>query len=73
MVKIENDSAFSTLAKPYLEVGVGVENILKILRVDFLWRLSYVNGEYIDAYKQRFPGSRAPAQFGIRASLQFVF
>jgi hypothetical protein len=29
------------LSSPYYEVGVGLENILKCLRVDFIWRLSY--------------------------------
>ena len=27
--------------KPYMEVGVGVENIFKLFRVDYIWRLSY--------------------------------
>ncbi|MDP4267720.1 MAG: DUF5686 family protein [Bacteroidota bacterium] len=31
------------LKKPYLEAGTGIENILKILRVDGLWRLSYLD------------------------------
>ena len=26
---------------PYMEVGVGVENIFKVLRVDYVWRLTY--------------------------------
>ena len=26
---------------PYMEVGVGVDNILRILRVDYVWRLTY--------------------------------
>jgi len=29
--------------KPYMEIGVGLENIFKILRIDFLWRLNYYN------------------------------
>ncbi len=70
---LQNQNAFASLTKPYVEVGAGVENILKIIRVDFLWRLSYVNEEYIKTYEQRFPGSKPPPQFGIRASLQFVF
>lgn len=28
-------------ATPYLEAGVGVDNLFKILRVDYLWRLTY--------------------------------
>ncbi len=30
-------------AKPYMEVSVGVENILKVLRVDGVWRLNYLD------------------------------
>ena len=29
--------------KPFLEAGVGIENILKVIRVDALWRLSYLD------------------------------
>jgi len=50
----------STLKKPYIEAGVGVENILKILRVDALWRLSYLDNPDI-------------AKFGIRVKFQFKF
>ncbi|MCS7086491.1 MAG: hypothetical protein RMM53_11800, partial [Bacteroidia bacterium] len=28
---------------PYMEVGVGIENIIRIFRVDLLWRLSHFN------------------------------
>lgn len=28
---------------PYMEIGVGIDNILTILRVDYIWRLSYKN------------------------------
>jgi len=33
--------------RPYVELGYGVENIFKFLRVDFVHRLSYLN--YSDA------------------------
>lgn len=33
---------------PYMEVGAGVENILKILRVDYVWRLTYRDHPGID-------------------------
>lgn len=34
-------SAFQTLnGKTYIEVGTGVDNILKVFRVDFVWRLT---------------------------------
>ena len=29
------------LTKPYMEAGVGIENIFRILRVDAVWRLTY--------------------------------
>jgi len=54
-------NAFSTLsARPYGEVGFGVENIFKILRFDFIYRLTYLDN----------PGI---AKFGIRGSLQLAF
>lgn len=26
---------------PYMEAGVGIENIFKFLRIDYVWRLNY--------------------------------
>ncbi len=34
--------------RPYMEVSAGIENIFKILRVDYVWRLSYLNQPDID-------------------------
>ncbi len=48
------------LEKPYFEAGAGVENIFKIIRIDAVWRLSYLNHPNI-------------SPFGIRFSLQFKF
>lgn len=62
--KNQNYSMFppslSQLSKPYAEAGVGVENILKIFRVDAFWRLSYLDNHRI-------------RKFGFLASLQFSF
>lgn len=44
--------------KPYVELGYGVENIFKFLRVDFIHRLSYLDK----------PGAR---KFGVFFSFQF--
>lgn len=49
-----------SLSKPYYEVGVGVENIVKILRVDFVWRLNHLSNPNVQ-------------RFGIFGSLQFNF
>jgi hypothetical protein len=48
------------LKQPYMEAAIGVENIFKILRVDALWRLSYLDHANI-------------VRFGLRAKLQFEF
>ncbi|MEI7802200.1 MAG: carboxypeptidase-like regulatory domain-containing protein, partial [Bacteroidota bacterium] len=47
-------------ATPYLESGVGVENIFRVLRVDAFWRLTY----------RELPNA---TKFGIRASMQIGF
>jgi len=45
---------------PYLESGLGIENILKIIRVDALWRMTYMDHPHI-------------SRFGIRVMLVFDF
>ena len=45
---------------PYVEVGVGIENILKVLRVDYVWRLTYRDLPGID-------------KSGLRISLHVTF
>ena len=49
-----------TLSKPYVEVSVGIENILKVLRIDYVQRLTYLD----------HPGI---AKSGFRASFNFSF
>lgn len=56
---------FQSLAKsPYLELGTGIENIFKVLRVDFVWRLLPYRTPTNDAYNRRF---------GIFGSIKFAF
>jgi hypothetical protein len=45
---------------PYIEAGVGLENILKLIRIDALWRLTY-------------PDNPEASNFGVRLSLQLLF
>ncbi|MBC7535878.1 MAG: carboxypeptidase-like regulatory domain-containing protein [Ferruginibacter sp.] len=56
-------NTFKTLnSTTYLEVGTGIDNIFKLLRLDFVWRLSQT------------PGTLAKtARFGIFGSFQFQF
>jgi hypothetical protein len=34
--------------QPYVEVGVGIENILKVFRIDYVWRLTYRDPSFFD-------------------------
>ena len=45
---------------PYMEVGVGIDNILTCLRLDYVWRLTYMNRPGID-------------RRGLRVQLHFTF
>jgi hypothetical protein len=45
---------------PYMEAGVGIENIFKLLRLDAVWRLNYLQNKNVPA-------------FGILGSVQFKF
>lgn len=55
-------SAQSRLLKktPYMEIGIGIDNILTLLRVDYVWRLTY----------RDLPGASLS---GLRVSLHFSF
>lgn len=46
--------------KPYMEAGIGIENIFRVLRVDYVWRLTY----------RDVPGRD---RSGLRVSLHFSF
>ncbi len=46
--------------KPYMEIGAGIDNIFSILRVDYVWRLTYRDNPGID-------------KSGLRISLHFSF
>ncbi|MCP4443682.1 MAG: carboxypeptidase-like regulatory domain-containing protein [Aureispira sp.] len=45
---------------PYMEASVGIENILKFIRVDALWRISYLD-------------NRDAQRFSVRVTLDFNF
>lgn len=47
----------SSVSKPYVEAGVGVENIFRILRIDAIWRLTHreeKGGQEIDNFAINF-------------------
>lgn len=71
--------SFSTLTnKPYMEAGFGISGILRFVRVDFIYRLNYLDDAYKKDYAQlqlnngiAIPQSVYP--FGVKVSLQFAF
>ncbi len=52
-------SGLTNVSKPYIEAGVGLENILKFFRVDATWRLSYLEN----------PNTK---YFGVFVSMQII-
>lgn len=58
---------FRTLENsPYIEVGTGIENILKLFRVDFVWRLTPSNLPISTT-------GQIPSSFGIFGSIKLAF
>ena len=51
---------YSMGEKPYMEAGVGIDNLLTILRIDYVWRLTYRDHAGADRH-------------GIRIQLHFNF
>lgn len=51
---------------PFMEASVGIENILKILRIDAFWRLTHLDG-------RGGPFSFRYGNFGLRAGVQLQF
>ncbi|HLG34904.1 MAG TPA: carboxypeptidase-like regulatory domain-containing protein, partial [Bacteroidia bacterium] len=51
---------FYSPSHPYFEAGIAIENILKIIRIDGIWRLNYLDNP--DA-----------SRFAIMGSLQLTF
>ncbi len=51
----------TSMHRPYMEISAGLDNIFKVLRVDYVWRLSYLDVPYtIDRH-------------GLRVALHFTF
>ncbi|MBK7889158.1 MAG: hypothetical protein IPJ86_18230 [Bacteroidetes bacterium] len=59
-LQTDNTLFYSLNKKPYVEMGLGVENIFKVFRMDFLWRMSYLENPDI-------------SKFGFRGSFQLTF
>lgn len=42
------------LDKPYMEFGVGVTNLLKLIRLEYIWRLNYLDHENLNSTRGLF-------------------
>jgi hypothetical protein len=69
--KFNENNDFSTWKKkPFIEAGFGIENIFKIIRIDFLYRLTYADAEYKQEYLNKNKGNSI-VPFAIKFSLGF--
>lgn len=58
-----------SLQQPYYEVGFGIENIFRVFRIDFIWRLSNLNRDLnADGINDR-----KVSRFGVQGSFKFNF
>ncbi len=57
-------TGMGSVSKPYFEAGFGVENIFRMVRVDFIWRLSHRHARI---------GAHEPPDFAVNASLHLTF
>jgi hypothetical protein len=48
----ENSIVFGK--EPYMEASVGLENIFKVMRIDYFWRLTYLDAPEINKTGIRF-------------------
>jgi hypothetical protein len=63
-LNMNNGYTFKTLENnPYVELGTGLENILKVFRVDFIWRVT----------PKPLPTEARQSYFGIFGSLRVTF
>ena len=57
---------------PYFEADMGIENIFNLIRIDFLYRLTYNDDFYKQDYEIANPGNKI-SSWGIKVGLQFSF
>lgn len=53
-----------SVRKPYIEAGFGIENILRLVRVDFIWRVTH---------REAHDGADKPQNFAVNVSLHLKF
>jgi len=51
--RVKEINELSQATKPYVEASTGIGNILRVLRVDFVKRLTYLDHPYTSGYSIR--------------------
>lgn len=57
---------------PYVEADIGIENIFNIIRIDYLYRLTYNDDFYYRDYEKANPGNRI-GSWGIKVGVRLSF
>jgi hypothetical protein len=57
---------------PYFEADIGIENIFQILRIDYVYRLTYNDDFYLRDYRKANPDNRI-SNWGIKVGLHLSF
>ena len=53
-IMILPDNIYTLSKMPYMEISVGLENILNFVRVDFVWRLTHLENPNVKPFGVRF-------------------
>jgi hypothetical protein len=64
--------------KPYVEIGAGLSNILKFLRVDCFWRLTHRNERTVvidtdSEFGKKILGKLKTSNFAVKVGAEFKF
>ncbi len=68
-----SNNTFAVMDKvPYCEANIGIENILDVIKIDFIYRFTYIDSIYKNNYAIVNPGNSIK-NWGIKAGFQFAF
>jgi hypothetical protein len=57
---------------PYFEADIGIENIFNLIRIDYLYRLTYNDDFYLRDYRKNNPDNTI-SNWGVKVGIQFSF
>jgi len=72
-INFNSNNDFTIMSRiPYCEANVGIENILDVIKIDLVYRLTYNDNLYKTNYAIANPGNKIN-NWGIKIGLQFAF